>query len=92
MIEVHGSAEDEMPGEARVAGTQAAANAAQGVEGTLQPPTGTTIPSTSQTTTRYPESDINVLVNLGVSRQEAIHALEMSGGNPDLAASLLFQN
>jgi hypothetical protein len=29
-------------------------------------------------------------MNMGVSRQEALNALEMAGGNPELAASLLF--
>lgn len=38
----------------------------------------------------YPEKDIKVLTDMGVSREEAINALEMAGGNPDLAASLLF--
>jgi hypothetical protein len=41
---------------------------------------------------RYSESDITTLTNLGVSRQEAIHALDMAGGNCEVAASLLFQN
>ncbi|RUP46645.1 aspartyl protease-domain-containing protein [Jimgerdemannia flammicorona] len=39
----------------------------------------------------YPEETIQILVNLGVPRQEAIQALEMTGGNADMAASLLFQ-
>ncbi|KAI9317291.1 hypothetical protein BX666DRAFT_1944259 [Dichotomocladium elegans] len=40
---------------------------------------------------RYPEEHIALLTNLGVSRQEAINALDIASGNPDLAASLLFQ-
>ena len=39
---------------------------------------------------KYPEKDIKVITDMGVSREEAINALEMAGGNPDLAASLLF--
>lgn len=36
------------------------------------------------------EEDISVLTNLGFSRQEAISALHATGGDVDLAASLLF--
>ena len=39
----------------------------------------------------FPESDITTIMSLGVTRQEAIHALEMAGGNADIAASILFQ-
>lgn len=40
----------------------------------------------------YPEETIQFLINLGgISRQEAVQALEIAGGNADLAASLLFQ-
>ncbi|KAL1932364.1 hypothetical protein VTP01DRAFT_9420 [Rhizomucor pusillus] len=96
MIEIHGSAEDEMPTEARLAGPGAAANAAASSSNSV-PPTATNTSSPSPSTqqqagTKYPEEHINLLVNLGVSRQEAIHALDMASGNPDLAASLLFQN
>ncbi|GAA5801142.1 hypothetical protein HPULCUR_006584 [Helicostylum pulchrum] len=44
-------------------------------------------PSASQA---YPEKDVKILTDMGVSREEALHALEMAEGNPDLAASLLF--
>ncbi|CDR47696.1 CYFA0S36e00518g1_1 [Cyberlindnera fabianii] len=47
------------------------------------------IPSTNSST--FPESDISSLVGLGYSRQEAIRALEMAGGNVEVAASFLFQ-
>ncbi|KAI8340192.1 hypothetical protein BC941DRAFT_242001 [Chlamydoabsidia padenii] len=48
-------------------------------------------PSTGNTgQAQYPEEYITTLTNLGMSRQEALNALEMSGGNIDLAASLLF--
>lgn len=46
--------------------------------------------SSSNTQSKFSEKDIKLLTDMGVSRQEAIHALEMAGGNPDLAASLLF--
>lgn len=39
---------------------------------------------------RFPESDINMLMNLGASREVAISTLEAAGGNVDVAASLLF--
>ena len=39
---------------------------------------------------RYPESDVSQLMNLGATREEAIRLLDVSGGNVDIAASLLF--
>lgn len=44
--------------------------------------------SSSQKT--FPEADIQQLMGLGVSRQQAITSLEATGGNMELAASLLF--
>ncbi|KAL0087121.1 hypothetical protein F4703DRAFT_1550288 [Phycomyces blakesleeanus] len=111
MMEVHGSAEDEMPAEARVAGQQAAENAANPSVNQPSPQTGptasipapvpapstpsvpaaTTVAASSRSSPQaYPETHITMLTNLGVSRQEAINALDMSSGDPDLAASLLF--
>lgn len=45
---------------------------------------------TTNTQSKFSEKDIKLLTDMGVSRQEAIQALEMAEGNPDLAASLLF--
>lgn len=42
------------------------------------------------TDARYPESDIQALVGLGASRENAVRLLEASGGNADVAASMLF--
>ena len=39
---------------------------------------------------RYPESSIKLLMDLGVTREVAIQSLDASGGNVDVAASLLF--
>ncbi|KAM0746062.1 hypothetical protein T439DRAFT_143385 [Meredithblackwellia eburnea MCA 4105] len=38
----------------------------------------------------FPEAAIATLVGLGVGREEAIRLLEASGGNPELAANLIF--
>ena len=38
----------------------------------------------------YPESDIRTLIELGVTREAAISALDAAHGNMDVAASLLF--
>jgi DNA damage-inducible protein 1 len=46
--------------------------------------------STSQAS-RFPEADVAQIVNLGFSREEAIQALDATGGNIEFAASLLFQ-
>jgi len=39
---------------------------------------------------KYPESSIKLLMDLGVTREVAIQSLDVSGGNVDMAASLLF--
>ncbi|KAJ1719340.1 DNA damage-inducible protein 1 [Coemansia erecta] len=39
---------------------------------------------------RHPEEAISALMNLGVSREEAIRHLDAAGGNLDMAASLIF--
>ncbi|KAL8672210.1 MAG: hypothetical protein Q9168_003312 [Polycauliona sp. 1 TL-2023] len=44
-------------------------------------------PSTSRNA--FPDADITKLMELGVSRGEAINALELAGGNVDIAAGLL---
>lgn len=41
-------------------------------------------------TSSFSESSISTLMGLGVTREEAIRALEASGGNVDFAASILF--
>ncbi|ORX49769.1 hypothetical protein DM01DRAFT_1100342 [Hesseltinella vesiculosa] len=88
MMEVHGSGDDDMPTEARVVGPQAAHNAEVPASSSAsQPPAPA---ATTQQPSRFPEQHIQTLTNLGMSRQEAIQALEMSNGNLDLAASLLF--
>ena len=40
---------------------------------------------------QFNEEDIKALTDLGVARAEAIQYLELSGGNVDVAASMLFQ-
>lgn len=40
--------------------------------------------------TRYPESMIKTLMDLGATREAAVSALEAAGGNVDYAASMLF--
>ena len=39
---------------------------------------------------RYPENDVQALVGLGATREQAIQLLSASGGNVDVAASMLF--
>lgn len=39
----------------------------------------------------YPEETIQTLVNLGFTEEQSIQALNSAGGNPELAAALLFQ-
>jgi len=49
-----------------------------------------TASSSTPHSSRYPEKDINVLVGLGVSREEAIRMLDATNGSVDMAASLMF--
>lgn len=39
---------------------------------------------------QFPERDIQLIVDMGLPREEAIRALEVAGGNVDLAFSMLF--
>jgi len=50
-------------------------------------PAGT---AASNTTTKYPEEMITGLMQLGYPRTVVIAALDAAGGNPEVAASLLF--
>lgn len=48
-------------------------------------------PRASQSaTSRHPENSIQILMDLGVAREEAIRLLDAAGGNVDVAASMLF--
>lgn len=50
-----------------------------------------TQPQTQQVpASRYPESSIKMLIDLGATRELAIQYLDASGGNVDMAASFLF--
>ena len=57
-------------------------------------PGNTTGPSSQQqqgrSSSRHPESSIQTLMDLGVSREVAISTLDAADGNVDVAASLLF--
>jgi len=54
-----------------------------GSAGGQQQPQSTTGPAS------FPKEDIEQLTNMGFSKEEAIHALEIAGGNVDVAAGLL---
>ncbi|KAJ3079117.1 DNA damage-inducible protein 1 [Quaeritorhiza haematococci] len=47
--------------------------------------------SSAPPASKYPEATIKTLMDLGVSRVEAIAALDACNGNADLAANMLFQ-
>ena len=44
----------------------------------------------ASTGARYPETDVQALVALGATREQAVQLLSASGGNADVAASMLF--
>ncbi|KAK4704799.1 DNA damage-inducible protein 1, partial [Phenoliferia sp. Uapishka_3] len=47
-------------------------------------------PATPSPAAAFPEASIASLVNLGVSREEALRFLEATGGNTEMAANLVF--
>ena len=67
---------------ATAAGPSASTSSSSGPGGTQQP-RSTTGPAS------FPKEDIDQLTSMGFSRQEAVHALEMAGGNVEMAAGLL---
>ncbi|KAI4107511.1 MAG: hypothetical protein LQ345_007137 [Seirophora villosa] len=58
-------------------------------QGNESRPQATEQPTAGSAESRYPAADIAKLIELGVSREEAINALELAGGNVDIAAGLL---
>lgn len=67
---------------ATATGSSASASLSTGFRGTQQP-LSTTGPAS------FPKEDIEQLTNMGFTKQEAVHALEMAGGNVEMAAGLL---
>jgi DNA damage-inducible protein 1 len=100
----HAALEDEPPQPQASTSTPSAAAPPQGFPGSGQRLGGTSQHPTPQSRTpaagtpsgsallaaRFPEKDIQSLMSMGVSREEAIRALEAGGGNLDMAASILF--
>ncbi len=68
----------QFPGSGHALGNQPAGNSGR------QGPPAPTNPS------RYPESAIQTLIDLGATREVAIRTLDAAGGNVDYAASMLF--
>ena len=66
---------------AAASGSSAAAAAAVGSQQQAAPP--------SSRSTSFPPGDITKLTELGASREEAVHLLEIAGGNVEEAAGLL---
>ena len=48
------------------------------------------VASATAAASQFPEESIKILMDLGVTREAAIATLEASGGNVDVAASMLF--
>lgn len=75
---VPSGSQPQFPGAGHALGTQPAGNLGR------QGPPAPSNPS------RYPESAIQTLIDLGVTRDVAIRTLDAAGGNVDYAASMLF--
>ncbi|KAK0653427.1 DNA damage-inducible protein 1 [Lasiodiplodia hormozganensis] len=89
-------------GAVRPAGSAAASSSASAgqssssaqAQGSRSQAQGRTLGASEQRNTSaapFPAADIDQLVSLGFSRQQAINALQACGGNVEYAASLLFQ-
>ncbi|CAO3648814.1 unnamed protein product [Mucor fragilis] len=94
-MEIHGSDEDETAIEGRTVVPQVStppsvSTASPAATGSSPTPAAPAFNTASTPSPVYPEKDIKLLTDMGVSRQEALNALEMAGGNPEVAASLLF--
>ena len=59
--------------------------------GPSSPEQGAEIEKSASPVTKHSEQTIKMITDMGISRQEAISALDATGGNPDAAVSLLFQ-
>lgn len=68
--------------QATAAGPSASTSSSSGPDGTQQPRSATGPAS-------FPKEDVDQLTSMGFSRQEAVHALEMAGGNVEMAAGFL---
>jgi len=100
----HAALEDEPPQPQASTSTSAAPPLPQGFPGSGQRLGGPSQLPTPQSRTpavgtpgsggppqaRFPESDIQMIVDMGLPREEAIRALEVAGGSVDLALSMLF--
>ena len=47
-------------------------------------------PASSTAAQKYPDAHVSKLMEMGFSREEAVNALEMAGGNVEVAAGILF--
>ncbi|KAG7562873.1 hypothetical protein FFLO_01702 [Filobasidium floriforme] len=78
------------------AGTASGAATFSGAGQKLGGPSSSTAPGSAPSSasgsagSKFPEASITAIMNLGVSREQAISTLEAAGGNVDVAASLLF--
>jgi DNA damage-inducible protein 1 len=57
----------------------------------VQPASAPSAPTPSTATQKYSDAIVKSLTDLGVSREEVIATLDACGGNPDVAANILFQ-
>jgi hypothetical protein len=60
------------------------------VPSSTAPSTSISPPIPAHSSSKYPESAIKTLSDMGCSREEAINALEMTNGNVELAVGILF--
>ncbi|CCH58656.1 hypothetical protein TBLA_0A08670 [Henningerozyma blattae CBS 6284] len=70
--------------------TPAQATSITPAQATAITPAQTTSTTPVQPKEKYPEATIKQLMDLGFSKMEVVHALDMTNGNAEMAASLLF--
>jgi DNA damage-inducible protein 1 len=77
-------------GKGKAASNPPPAQAASSASSSAPPPPPQPPQASAGNASKYPESDVTQLVALGFSREEALHALDATGGNVEYAAGLLF--
>lgn len=58
--------------------------------GITSPPPRPNAPTPSHAALEFPQSDIDALMRIGATREQAVQALRATGGNAEYAASMLF--
>ncbi|CAN6649417.1 DNA damage-inducible protein 1 [Trichomonascus vanleenenianus] len=89
----NGNGSTEVPGPSSAAASASAASnaAAAAAARAARNPIAEAQPSPRNASSTYSDETVQNLMGLGFSRDQVVEALQQAGGNPELAAALLFQ-